>query len=181
MVYVLQCEATHGKFNSTVKTENGELVINGKTITIFQEQDPTNIKCGDDGTEYVVESTGVFNTMEKAGTQVKEGVKRVIISVPPADVPMFVIGVDHKKHDNSFKIVSNASCTTNCLAPLTPGQGDNFGIVEGLKTTVHAIAATQKSVDDPSEGCSVMIIGLTRTSSLHILVLPRLWARPSQN
>ncbi|KAK7801964.1 hypothetical protein U0070_005951 [Myodes glareolus] len=123
MVYMFQYDSTHGKFKGTVKAENGKLVINGKAITIFQERDPANIKWGDASAEYVVESTGIFTTMEKAGAHLKGGAKRIVI---------------------------NASCTTNCLAPLAKVIHDNFGIVEGLMTTVHAITATQKTVDGPS-------------------------------
>ncbi|XP_056662681.1 glyceraldehyde-3-phosphate dehydrogenase-like [Monodelphis domestica] len=150
MIYLFIYDSTHGKFKGSVTAEKGKMVINGKAITIFQERDPTNIKWKDAGALYVVESTGVFTTIEKASTHLKGGAKRVIISAPSADAPMFVMGVNHETYENTLQVVSNASCTTNCLAPLAKVIHDNFGIVEGLMTTVHATTATQKTVDGPS-------------------------------
>ncbi|KAM4640703.1 glyceraldehyde-3-phosphate dehydrogenase [Discoglossus pictus] len=150
MVYMFQYDSTHGKFKGTVKADNGKLNINGKLITVFQERDPSNIKWGEAGADYVVESTGVFTTIDKASLHLKGGAKHVIISAPSADAPMFVVGVNHEKYNPSLKVVSNASCTTNCLAPLAKVINDNFTIVEGLMTTVHSYTATQKTVDGPS-------------------------------
>ncbi|KAM4704137.1 glyceraldehyde-3-phosphate dehydrogenase [Rhinophrynus dorsalis] len=150
MVYMFKYDSTHGRFKGTVEAKNGKLVVNNHEITVFQERDPSNIKWGDAGADYVVESTGVFTTIDKASLHLKGGAKRVIISAPSADAPMFVVGVNHEKYNNSLKVVSNASCTTNCLAPLAKVINDNFHIVEGLMTTVHAFTATQKTVDGPS-------------------------------
>merc|ERR1711934_1265315 len=130
--------------------DGGKLVINGQKISVYGERDPNAIPWGKDGAEYIVESTGVFTTTEKASAHLTGGGKKVIISAPSADAPMFVMGVNHEKYDNSLKVVSNASCTTNCLAPLAKVIHDNYGIVEGLMTTVHATTATQKTVDGPS-------------------------------
>uniref|UniRef100_A0AAQ6A1P4 Glyceraldehyde-3-phosphate dehydrogenase n=1 Tax=Amphiprion ocellaris TaxID=80972 RepID=A0AAQ6A1P4_AMPOC len=150
MVYMFKYDSTHGRFKGEVKIEGDKLVIDGQKITVFHERDPANIKWGEAGAQYVVESTGVFTTIEKASSHLKGGAKRVIISAPSADAPMFVMGVNHEKYNNSLQVVSNASCTTNCLAPLAKVINDNFGIVEGLMSTVHAVTATQKTVDGPS-------------------------------
>merc|ERR1712235_169076 len=150
MVYMFQYDSTHGTFKGTVEAKDGKLVINGKAITVYQERNPTEIKWGAAGADIVVESTGVFTTLEKAGMHLQGGAKHVVISAPSADAPMFVMGVNQEKYENSMKIVSNASCTTNCLAPLAKIINDNFGIEEGLMTTVHAYTATQKTVDGPS-------------------------------
>lgn len=150
MVYMFKYDSTHGRYKGKVEAEGGLLVINGKKIHVFQERDPAQIPWGKIGVDYVVESTGVFTTIDKAKAHVTGGAKKVIISAPSADAPMFVMGVNHDKYENSMEIVSNASCTTNCLAPLAKVINDKFGIVEGLMTTVHAVTATQKTVDGPS-------------------------------
>nr|UDB72877.1 glyceraldehyde-3-phosphate dehydrogenase [Hemiscorpius lepturus] len=150
MVYMFKYDSTHGRYKGKVDAEGGLLVLNGKKIHVFQEKDPSNIPWGKVGADYVVESTGVFTTIEKAKAHINGGAKKVIISAPSADAPMFVMGVNHDKYDKSMEIVSNASCTTNCLAPLAKVIHDKFGIVEGLMTTVHAVTATQKTVDGPS-------------------------------
>jgi len=150
MVYMFKYDSTHGRFNGTVEAVDGKLVINGNAITVFSERNPADIKWGDCGVKYVVESTGVFTTIEKASAHLKGGAEKVIISAPSADAPMFVMGVNQDKYDSSMQVVSNASCTTNCLAPLAKIVNDNFGIVEGLMTTVHSYTATQKTVDGPS-------------------------------
>ncbi|KAK2726642.1 glyceraldehyde-3-phosphate dehydrogenase-like [Artemia franciscana] len=150
MVYMFKYDSTHGKHKGEIAAVDGKLVINGHAISVFQERDPKAIPWGSVGVEYVVESTGVFTTIEKANAHLEGGAKHVIISAPSADAPMFVVGVNHEKYDPTMKIVSNASCTTNCLAPLAKVINDKFGILEGLMTTVHAITATQKTVDGPS-------------------------------
>jgi len=150
MVYLFKYDSTHGRFKGTVGSEGGHLVVNGKTIQVFQERDPKAIPWGKAGAEYVVESTGVFTTIEKASAHLEGGAKKVIISAPSADAPMYVVGVNLDKYNPADKVISNASCTTNCLAPLAKVIHDNFEIVEGLMTTVHATTATQKTVDGPS-------------------------------
>merc|ERR1711970_25348 len=150
MVYMFKYDSTHGRFKGEVSHDGTFLLINGHKVTVFNERDPTNIDWASAGAEYIVESTGVFTTLEKAAAHTKGGAKKVIISAPSADVPMFVMGVNHENYDPSLQIVSNASCTTNRLAPLAKVINDNFGILEGLMTTVHAVTATQKTVDGPS-------------------------------
>ena len=152
MVYMVKYDTIHGKFEGCVKAENGQLVVNGKPISVFACKDPAEIPWGAEGADYVVESTGVFTTTEKASAHLKGGAKKVVISAPAKDkeTPTFVCGVNLDKYTKDMKIVSNASCTTNCLAPLTKVVHDNFGIVEGLMTTVHSTTTTQKTVDAPS-------------------------------
>merc|ERR1712045_977815 len=150
MVYMFKYDSTHGKFKGEVKEDGKFLYVNGNKITVFNERDPANIDWASAGAEYVVESTGEFTTTEKAMAHTKGGAKKVIISAPSADAPMFVMGVNHEKYDPSLQVVSNASCTTNCLAPLAKVINDKYGILEGLMTTVHAVTATQKTVDGPS-------------------------------
>ncbi|CAH7676357.1 glyceraldehyde-3-phosphate dehydrogenase [Phakopsora pachyrhizi] len=150
MVYMFKYDSTHGRFKGTVTTSGGKLIINGKPIDVYAERDPTAIPWGKSGADYVVESTGVFTTKEKASAHLKGGAKKVIISAPSADAPMYVVGVNLDAYDPKEPVVSNASCTTNCLAPLAKVIHDKYGIVEGLMTTVHATTATQKTVDGPS-------------------------------
>ncbi|KAJ1040600.1 hypothetical protein NDA11_002903 [Ustilago hordei] len=150
MVYMLKYDSTHGVFKGDVSSKNGKLIVNGKEIAVFAEKDPASIPWGQSGAHYVVESTGVFTTIDKASAHIKGGAKKVVISAPSADAPMYVCGVNLDSYDPKAQIVSNASCTTNCLAPLAKVIHDKFGIVEGLMTTVHATTATQKTVDGPS-------------------------------
>lgn len=150
MAYMLKYDSTHGRFRGTVEISDGKLVVNGKTIRITAERNPADLKWGDIGADYIVESTGLFLTDETARKHIQAGAKKVVLSAPSKDdTPMFVMGVNNESYDGQ-DIVSNASCTTNCLAPLAKVLHDNYGILEGLMTTVHATTATQKTVDGPS-------------------------------
>ena len=151
MAYMLKYDSTHGIFKGTIAVEGGHLVVNGKKIRVTAERDPANLKWDEIGAEYVVESTGLFLEKTNDSAHIKAGAKRVIMSAPAKDdTPTFVMGVNHKSYTADMDIVSNASCTTNCLAPIAKVLNDNFGIAEGLMTTVHAVTATQKTVDGPS-------------------------------
>lgn len=151
MAYMLKYDSTHGRFNGTIEVDNGTLVVNGKNIRITAERDPANLRWNEIGAEYIVESTGLFLTQESAHKHIEAGAKKVILSAPAKDdTPTFVMGVNQEKLTADMHIVSNASCTTNCLAPIAKVLNDNFGISEGLMTTVHAVTATQKTVDSPS-------------------------------
>ncbi len=151
MAYMLKYDSTHGRFNGTVDVKDGSLIVNGKTIRVTSERNPADLKWDTVGAEYVVESTGLFLTKASAQGHIDAGAKKVIMSAPSKDdTPMFVMGVNNKEYKNDMTFVSNASCTTNCLAPIAKVLHDNFGIVDGLMTTVHATTATQKTVDGPS-------------------------------
>ncbi len=151
IAYMLKYDSTHGRFKGTVEVKDGALIVNGKKIRVTAEKNPADLKWGEVGADYVVESTGLFLTKEKAQGHIEAGAKKVILSAPSKDdTPMFVMGVNNTSYKNEMNIVSNASCTTNCLAPIAKVLNDNFGIVEGLMTTVHATTATQKTVDGPS-------------------------------
>mmetsp|Transcript_5855 Transcript_5855/g.6738 ORF Transcript_5855/g.6738 Transcript_5855/m.6738 type:complete len:615 (-) Transcript_5855:80-1924(-) len=152
MQYMLQYDTTHGTYPGEVQMEDEKTIsINGTPITVFGEMDPVNIKWGDAGADYVIESTGVFTTEEGAAKHFVGGAKKAIISAPSPDAPMFVMGVNHEEYDPSMNVISNASCTTNCLAPLAKVINDEFGITEALMTTIHAVTATQQTVDGPSQ------------------------------
>lgn len=148
--YMLKYDSTHGQFKGTVSVEGSDLNVNGKKVKFYTERDPAAIPWKETGAEYIVESTGVFTTTEKAKAHLTGGAKKVIISAPSADAPMYVMGVNEKSYDGKADVISNASCTTNCLAPLAKVINDKFTIVEGLMTTVHSYTATQKTVDGPS-------------------------------
>lgn len=150
MAYMLKYDSTHGKFNGSVEVKDGQLIVNGKTIRITSERDPANLAWNTVGADVVIDATGLFLTSETAGKHIQAGAKKVVLSAPSKDdTPMFVMGVNHKDYAGQ-DIVSNASCTTNCLAPLAKVLNDNFGIVDGLMTTVHATTSTQNTVDSPS-------------------------------
>ncbi len=151
LAYMLKYDSTHGKFKGTVEGKGNELIVNGQKILVTAEKDPALCKWGQTGAEYVIESTGLFTDMEPAKAHLKAGAKKVIISAPSKDAPMFVMGVNHTSYKKEMEVVSNASCTTNCLAPIAKVLNDKWGIVEGLMTTCHAVTATQKTVDGPSK------------------------------
>lgn len=151
LAYLLEYDSVHGKFDGTIEVKNGALVVNGKTIRVTAERNPEDLKWDAVGVDVVLDCTGIFTTLDKAGAHLKAGAKKVAISAPSADAPMFVMGVNDDKITASDNIVSNASCTTNCLAPIAKVIEDNFGIAEGLMTTVHAATATQAVVDAPSK------------------------------
>jgi len=151
LAYMLKYDSTHGQFDGTVEVKDGFLVVNGNKIRVTAEKVPANLKWGEAGADYVVESTGLFLSKEASQGHLDAGAKRVIISAPVKDdTPMFVMGVNHKSYKADMKVISNASCTTNCLAPIAKVLNDKWGILEGLMTTVHATTATQKTVDGPS-------------------------------
>jgi len=153
MEYMYKYDTTHGRAGEQVTHDAtvNTLIVGGKAIKVFGEMDPSNIKWGDAGADYVIESTGVFTSIEKASKHMSGGAKKVVISAPSPDAPMFVMGVNQEKYESSMDVVSNASCTTNCLAPLAKVINDEFGLKEGLMTTVHAVTATQQTVDGPSQ------------------------------
>lgn len=151
MKYMLTYDSVHGRFDGTVEVKGDKLVVNGNAITVFAQMNAADIDWKSCGAEYIAEATGINTTTEKASAHFNGGAKKVVITAPSSDAPMFVMGVNQEKYNSDMKVVSNASCTTNCLAPLAKVINDNFGIVEGLMTTVHATTATQKTVDGPSK------------------------------
>ncbi|WP_443938223.1 type I glyceraldehyde-3-phosphate dehydrogenase [Pedobacter sp. MW01-1-1] len=184
MAYMLKYDSTHGKFDGTIEVVDGNLVINGKTIRVTAERNPADLKWGDVGVDVVIESTGIFLTRADAEKHIAAGAKKVVFSAPAkdSDIPTYVMGVNHDKLTADQTIVSNASCTTNCLAPIAKVLNDNFGIVEGLMSTIHAVTATQKTVDSPSAkdwrggrgGFSNIIPSSTGAAKAVGMVLPEL-------
>lgn len=151
MVYMLKYDTIHGRFKGTIDIKDDKLVVNGEEVTVFNLKEPENIPWSTVGAEYILDSTGIFTTTEKASRHFHGGAEKVIISAPSKDAPMFVMGVNDNQYEKNMKVVSNASCTTNCLAPLTKVIHENFGIIEGLMTTVHSTTATQNTVDGLSK------------------------------
>lgn len=151
LAYMLKYDSVHGKFDGTVEVKDGNLIVNGKTVRITAERNPEDLKWDEVGAEIVLDCTGIFTTKDTAAKHLTAGAKKVVISAPSKDAPMFVMGVNHKEIKAEDTIVSNASCTTNCLAPLAKVVDDEFGLVEGLMTTIHATTATQMTVDGPSK------------------------------
>jgi len=183
MEYMFKHDTTHGIYPGTVScVDDNHIEIDGKKIRVFEEMDPSNIAWGDAGVDYVVESTGAFTSTEAASAHLKGGAKKVVISAPSGDAPMFVMGVNQEKYESSMDVVSNASCTTNCLAPLAKVINDEFGLKEGLMTTVHAVTATQQTVDGPSKkdwrggraGCYNIIPSSTGAAKAVGKVIPEL-------
>ena len=150
MAYMLKYDSVHGRFPASVEVSGDKLLVDGKEVAVCSEKNPADIPWDAAGCDYVVESTGIFKTIETAGAHLGGSVKKVVISAPSADAPMFVMGVNHEEYKSDMNVISNASCTTNCLAPVAKVLNDNYGIVEGLMTTVHAVTATQKVVDAPN-------------------------------
>ncbi len=150
LAYLLKYDSVHGKFSGSVEVQDGNLIVNGKKIRVTAEKNPADLKWGDVGAEVILECTGIFTDKDNAGAHIDAGAKKVVISAPSKTAPMFVMGVNHKEVKPEDKVVSNASCTTNCLAPLAKVIDDEFGLVEGLMTTVHASTSTQFTVDSPS-------------------------------
>ena len=151
MAYMAKYDTAHGKFAGELASKDGKLVVNGHEVNVYGFKDPAEIPWGKDGVEYVIEATGVFTTVDDCQAHLNAGARKVIITAPSKDAPMFVMGVNNKTYSSDMTVISNASCTTNCLAPLAKVINDNFGIKEGLMTTVHAVTATQKTVDGPSK------------------------------
>jgi len=151
MQYMFKYDTVHGRYSGTVASEDGKFIVDGKEIAVFNERDPAEIAWGSVGADYVIESTGIFLSKEAASAHFKGGAKKVVVSAPSPDADMFVCGVNLEKYENTMDIVSNASCTTNCLAPMAKVINDEFGLTEGLMTTVHAVTATQQTVDGPSQ------------------------------
>ena len=150
LAYLLEYDSVHGRFDGTIQVKDGNLIVDGKTVRVTAERDPRNLKWNEVGADVVAECTGIFTTLETANYHIEAGAKKVVISAPSKDAPMFVMGVNHKLVKPTDTIVSNASCTTNCLAPMAKVLDDNFGIDEALMTTIHATTATQLTVDGPS-------------------------------